>query len=334
MGGFRLVMTTTPTLVRVTLRWGLAVLDTAVIGHGLVETLLLTPMTWEITLVMLAVAVARDGRCTIKTPHDTTDDPARVQSVGGGGNVNTGRVEGVRVLGVTLDGLTGDVREYLWDDQIIAAIYLRDVTQPDVDFPIENESRTLTEFMELAAKGTRRCITRGLRTARDKGERKIYILARNLHWRVLLVDSAKKRLYTFDPMGHAFKDSEVEATLRVFPDHDHIDLDLKLQSDVVNCGAWVVWMSWIWLTEEARHDPNFRDVVRTAMLSGRPVIRDLRETARSGGQDDNIQAMVQLRRYLRERLDEDSPRADRALLERMRAEFHPDFFRQSPARTD
>ena len=77
MGGFRLVMTTTPTLMRVTLRWGLAVLDTAVIGHGLVETLLLTPMTWEITLVMLAVAVARDGRCTIKTPHDTTDDPAR-----------------------------------------------------------------------------------------------------------------------------------------------------------------------------------------------------------------------------------------------------------------
>eukprot|EP00959_Pyramimonas_sp_CCMP1952_P026747 561715-Pyramimonas_sp.AAC.1 len=82
--------------MRVTLGWGLAVLDTAVIGHGLVETLLLTPMTWEITLVMLAMAVARDGRCTIKTPHNTTDDPTRVQSAGGGGNANAGNIEGVR----------------------------------------------------------------------------------------------------------------------------------------------------------------------------------------------------------------------------------------------
>eukprot|EP00959_Pyramimonas_sp_CCMP1952_P146563 3067681-Pyramimonas_sp.AAC.1 len=191
------------------------------------------------------MAVANDRQYTIETPHDTADDSTRVQSVGGGSNANTGNIAGVRVLGVAMDGLTGDVREYLWDDQIVAAIYLRDVTQQDVDFPIENETWTLTEFMNLAAKETRRGATRSLRTARDRGERKIYILARNLHWRVLLVDSTKKQLYTFDPLGCAFTDTEMEATLRVFPDHDHIDLDLKLQSDVVNCGAWVVWMSWI-----------------------------------------------------------------------------------------
>eukprot|EP00976_Prorocentrum_cordatum_P056138 1132364-Prorocentrum_minimum.AAC.1 len=113
-----------------------------------------------------------------------------------------------------------------------------------------------------------------------------------------------------------------------------MDLNLKLQSDVVNCGAWVVWMSWIWLTEEARNDPDFRGVVQTAMLSGRPIIRDLREVERTGGQDDNIQAMVQLRRHrLRERLDKDSPRADQALLERMRTLHNADFCRQAPART-
>eukprot|EP00976_Prorocentrum_cordatum_P059224 1175395-Prorocentrum_minimum.AAC.1 len=279
------------------------------------------------------MAVASDGRCTIKTPRNTANDPTRVQSVGGGSNADTGNIAGVRVLGVALDGLTGDVREYLWDAQIVAAIYLRDVTQPDVDFPIENETRTLTEFMSLAARETRRGVTRGLRTARDRGERKIYILARNLHWRVLLVDSTKKQLYTFDPLGCAFKDTEMEATLRVFPDHDHIDLDLKVQSDVVNCGAWVVWMSWIWLTEEARNDPDFRGVVQAAMLSGRPIIRDLREMERTGGHDDNVQAMVQLRRHLRERLDKDSPRADQTLLERMRTLYNADFFRQAPART-
>eukprot|EP00959_Pyramimonas_sp_CCMP1952_P174640 3649763-Pyramimonas_sp.AAC.1 len=91
---FRLVLTTTPTLMRVTLRRGLAALETAVVGQGLVETLLMTPVTWEITLVLLAMAVARDGRCTIETPRNTTDDPTRVQSVGGGGNANTGNVEG------------------------------------------------------------------------------------------------------------------------------------------------------------------------------------------------------------------------------------------------
>ena len=292
--GLRLVLGTSLTLMRVTMRWGLTTLETTMVKQGLVETLLLTPMMWEITLVILAIAIAEEGQNTRGTTCDNANDSTGVHSVGGGNNTNAGNIEGVRVLGVALDGLTGDVKEYLWDDQIIAAIYLRDVTQPDVAFPIENERRTLTEFMELAAKGTRRCVTRGLRTARDKGERKIYILARNLHWRVLLVDSAKKRLYTFDPMGHAFKDSEMEATLRVFPDHDHVDLDLKLQSDAVNCGAWVVWMSWIWLTEEARHDPDFRDVVRTAMLSGRPVVRDLREIEGSGGHDGNIQAMVQI----------------------------------------
>ena len=71
-------------------------------------------------------------------------------------------------------------------------------------------------------------------------------------------------------------------------------MDLKLQSDVVNCGAWVVWMSWIWLTEEAKGSPDFKGVVREAMLSGRPVVRDLREVEVTGGRDDNIQAMVQL----------------------------------------
>eukprot|EP00959_Pyramimonas_sp_CCMP1952_P146562 3067680-Pyramimonas_sp.AAC.1 len=77
------------------------------------------------------MAVASDGRCTIKTPRNTANDPTRVQSVGGGSNADTGNIAGVRVLGVALDGLTGDVREYLWDAQIVAAIYLRDVTQPD-----------------------------------------------------------------------------------------------------------------------------------------------------------------------------------------------------------
>eukprot|EP00959_Pyramimonas_sp_CCMP1952_P337371 7065078-Pyramimonas_sp.AAC.1 len=193
--------------------------------------------------------------------------PARVQSVGGGGHTSTGSIEGVRVLGVTTDGLTGNVEEYLWDDQIVAAIYLRDITQPEVDFPIENETRTLTEFMNLAAEETGRGATRSLREARDRGERKVYILARGLHWRVLLVDSTRKQLYTFDPLGRVFTDTEVAATQRAFPGHDHIDLDLKLQSDVVNCGAWVVWVSWIWLTEEAKSSPDFKGVVREAMLS-------------------------------------------------------------------
>eukprot|EP00959_Pyramimonas_sp_CCMP1952_P393062 8235875-Pyramimonas_sp.AAC.1 len=190
--------------------------------------------------------------------------------------------------------------------------------------------------MSLAAKETRRCITRGLRTARDRGERKIYILARNLHWRVLLVDSTKKQLYTFDPLGCAFKDTEMEATLRVFPGHDHIDLDLKLQSDMVNRGAWVVWMSWIWLTEEARNDPDFRSVCGTGSHAlGQTYDKGpQRNVDRTGEHDDNVQAMVQLRRHLRERLDKDSPRADQALLERMRT-LHSlkDFFRQAPART-
>eukprot|EP00959_Pyramimonas_sp_CCMP1952_P311086 6510149-Pyramimonas_sp.AAC.1 len=88
-------------------------------------------MTWEVTLVILAIAIASDGQSTIGAPYDNTDNPTRAQSVGGGGNADTGSIEGVRVLGVALDGLTGDVKEYLWDDQIIAAIYLRDVTQPD-----------------------------------------------------------------------------------------------------------------------------------------------------------------------------------------------------------
>eukprot|EP00976_Prorocentrum_cordatum_P010062 201847-Prorocentrum_minimum.AAC.1 len=50
----------------------------------------------------------------------------------------------------------------------------------------------------MAAEATGRGITRSLRDARDRGERKIYMLARNLHWRVLLVDFTRKQLFTFD----------------------------------------------------------------------------------------------------------------------------------------
>eukprot|EP00959_Pyramimonas_sp_CCMP1952_P312661 6544611-Pyramimonas_sp.AAC.1 len=69
------------------------------------------------------------------------------------------------------------------------------------------------------------------------------------------------------------------------------------------------------------------------MLSGRPVVRDLREVGVTGGRDDNIHAMVQLRRHLRERLDKDSPRADQALLRRMERLHNADFFRRAPVHT-
>eukprot|EP00976_Prorocentrum_cordatum_P053808 1085566-Prorocentrum_minimum.AAC.1 len=106
-GWFRLVLVVTLALMKVTLRWGLEVLGTTVVMQGLVETLLLTPATWEITLV-LAIAITSDSQNTRGTPYDNTSDSTRVQSVGGGDNMNAGSIEGVRVLGVALDGLTGD----------------------------------------------------------------------------------------------------------------------------------------------------------------------------------------------------------------------------------
>eukprot|EP00959_Pyramimonas_sp_CCMP1952_P218841 4575969-Pyramimonas_sp.AAC.1 len=68
-------------MARVALRCGLAVLGMAVVGQGLVETLLLTPVTWEITLVILAIAIASDKQNTVEVPNGTTDNPTRVQAV-------------------------------------------------------------------------------------------------------------------------------------------------------------------------------------------------------------------------------------------------------------
>eukprot|EP00959_Pyramimonas_sp_CCMP1952_P080591 1684017-Pyramimonas_sp.AAC.1 len=92
--------------MRMTIRWGLTTLGTMMVKQGLVETLLLTPVTWEITLVILAIAIAKDSQNTRGTTCDNANDSTRVHSVRGGNDTNAGNIEGVRVLGVALDGLT------------------------------------------------------------------------------------------------------------------------------------------------------------------------------------------------------------------------------------
>eukprot|EP00976_Prorocentrum_cordatum_P001489 30320-Prorocentrum_minimum.AAC.1 len=64
------------------------------VKQGLVETLLLSPMTWEITLVILAIAVAKEGQNTRGTTCDNANDSIGVHSVGGGNNTNAGNIEG------------------------------------------------------------------------------------------------------------------------------------------------------------------------------------------------------------------------------------------------
>eukprot|EP00959_Pyramimonas_sp_CCMP1952_P069669 1454385-Pyramimonas_sp.AAC.1 len=45
--------------------------------QGLVETLLLTPATWEITLVVLAIAITSDNQSARGTPDDDTSNSRR-----------------------------------------------------------------------------------------------------------------------------------------------------------------------------------------------------------------------------------------------------------------
>eukprot|EP00959_Pyramimonas_sp_CCMP1952_P037107 776398-Pyramimonas_sp.AAC.1 len=75
--GFRLVLVVTLALIKMTLRWGLEVLGTTVVMQGLVVTLLLTPATWEITLVVLAIATTGDNQSTRGTPYDNTSNSTR-----------------------------------------------------------------------------------------------------------------------------------------------------------------------------------------------------------------------------------------------------------------
>ena len=157
------------------------------------------------------------------------------------------------VYGVALSGKEGTTQEYLWEEQILAALYLADRTQPPIQYPQPHEKfiEIMEDIgdinMERRDRTSHRRAGLGaahlMRQARNEGGRQMYVVNSHLHWKLVMMDSTKKQVWAFDPMGNKFNGREEDVITRAFPEHTFQNLDVKVQGreDHVNCGVWVIW---------------------------------------------------------------------------------------------
>eukprot|EP00976_Prorocentrum_cordatum_P018653 377944-Prorocentrum_minimum.AAC.1 len=77
-----------------------------------------------------------------------------------------------------------------------------------------------------------------MRQARNEGGRQMYVVNSHLHWKLVMMDSTKRQVWAFDPMGDRFDGREKDVIMRAFPEHTFQNLDVKVQGreDHVNCG--------------------------------------------------------------------------------------------------
>eukprot|EP00976_Prorocentrum_cordatum_P000231 5049-Prorocentrum_minimum.AAC.1 len=82
-----------------------------------------------------------------------------------------------------------------------------------------------------------------MRKVRNEGGRQMYVVNSHRHWRLVMMDSTKKQVWAFDPMGDKFSEREKDVITRAFPEHTFQNLDVRVQGreDHVNCGIWVIW---------------------------------------------------------------------------------------------
>eukprot|EP00959_Pyramimonas_sp_CCMP1952_P469069 9494312-Pyramimonas_sp.AAC.1 len=66
-----------------------------------------------------------------------------------------------------------------------------------------------------------------------------------------MIDSTKRQVWTFDPMGHIFEENEEKLIKRAFRDHTYKNLNIRVQGegDKVKCGIWVIWVGREWLSD-------------------------------------------------------------------------------------
>ena len=68
-----------------------------------------------------------------------TQPPETLAHLVGGAQTKRNIWETTEVYGVALSGKDGTTQEYLWDEQILAALYLADRTQPPIQYPQPHE---------------------------------------------------------------------------------------------------------------------------------------------------------------------------------------------------
>ncbi|KAK3237810.1 hypothetical protein CYMTET_52140 [Cymbomonas tetramitiformis] len=76
-----------------------------------------------------------------------------------------------------------------------------------------------------------------------------------IHWRVIFADSEHKQVYAWDPYGAGFLADVFDHLKRAFSGWECTLLDISLQSDGYNCGAWCLLMQQLWLhfTIDSQH---------------------------------------------------------------------------------
>jgi hypothetical protein len=212
------------------------------------------------------------------------------------------------VYGVALDGIRQEHREYLWDAQIMAALYQYEpIAQPTILQPDSGEA--IFDRFRTGVPPTDGGHSTRIRVARDSKERQIYLIPQGQHWRIILVDSKLKTVHMFDPMGSSFTKLERQATRQTFQDHSQDDLHIKTQSDEVNCGIWVIWIGWLWLSPEAKATNNFKSLVERTMHTEHHI-HNLLHNDTPAKSRMNLAYALKIRRTLRLSLNPNLPEAD------------------------
>ena len=159
-----------------------------------------------------------------------TQPPETLAHLVGGAQTKRNIWETTEVYGVALSGREGTTQEYLWDEQILAALYLADRTQPPIQYPQPHEKfiRIMEGIGDINAErrdgaSHRRAglgASHSMRTIRNEGGRQIYVVNNHLHWRLIMMDSSKKQVWAFDPMGNKFTEREKDVIGQAFPGTD------------------------------------------------------------------------------------------------------------------
>ena len=97
-----------------------------------------------------------------------------------------------------MSGKEGTVQEYLWEEQILAALYLADRTQPPIQYPQPHEQ--FIEIMEdigdtnaerrdeASHRRTGLGAPHSMRKVRNEGGRQMYVVNNHSNWRLVMMD--------------------------------------------------------------------------------------------------------------------------------------------------
>ena len=110
-------------------------------------------------------------------------------------------------------------------------------------------------------------------------------------------------------MGSSFTKLERQAIRQTFQDHSQDDLHNKTQSDEVNCGIWVIWIGWLWLSPEAKATNNFKILVERTMHTEHHI-HNLLHNDTPAKSRMNLAYALKIRRTLRLSLNPNLPEAD------------------------